>query len=52
MGGTELERERELLFEVNESEKKMTVGGNGVRYKYPPHHPQNGQVRQTIEPPR
>ena len=29
------ERERELLFEVNESGKKMTVGGKGVRYKYP-----------------
>ena len=29
------ERERALLFEVNESGKKMTVGGEGVRYKYP-----------------
>ena len=28
-------RESELLFEVNESGKKMTVGGKGVRYKYP-----------------
>jgi hypothetical protein len=37
-------RERELLFEVNESGKKITVGGEGVRYKYPHHHPQNGQV--------
>ena len=30
----------------------MTVGGEGVWYKYHPHHPQNGLVRQTMEPPR
>ena len=28
----------------------MTVGGEGVSYKYPHHHPQNGRVKQTPEP--
>ena len=44
-------REGELLFEVNESGKKMTIVGERVRYKYHHHHPQNGRVRQTLEPP-
>ena len=30
----------------------MTVGGEGVWYKYHPHHPQTNQVCQTLEPPR
>ena len=29
----------------------MTVGGEGVWYKYHPRHPQNSLVRQTLEPP-
>ena len=32
--------------------EKMTVGGEGVWYKYHPRHPQNDQVCQTLEPPR
>ena len=52
MGVTELKRERALLFEVNESGKKITVGGEGVSINTPHRHPQNGQVRQTSEPPR
>ena len=31
--------------------KKITVGGEGVWYKYHPCHPQNGLVRHTSEPP-
>jgi hypothetical protein len=41
--------ERELLFDRDEGMEKMTVGGEGAWYIY---HPQNGQVRQTPEPPR
>ena len=44
--------ERELLFVRNKGIEKMTVGGRRVWYKYHPRHPQNGQVRQTPEPPR
>jgi hypothetical protein len=44
--------ERELLFDRDEGMEKMTVGGEGAWYIYHPHHPQNGQVRQTPEPPR
>jgi hypothetical protein len=47
--GRERERERELLFDRDEGMEKMTVGGEGAWYIY---HPQNGQVRQTPEPPR
>jgi hypothetical protein len=44
--------ERELLFDRDEGMEKMTIGGEGVWYIYHPHHPQNGRVRQTSEPPR
>jgi len=30
----------------------MTVGGEGVWYKYHPRHPQNSRVYHTPEPPR
>ena len=32
--------------------EKITIGGEGVWYKYHPHHPQTDQVCQTPEPPR
>jgi hypothetical protein len=51
MGAQSL-RERAPAAVLNELRKKMTVGGEGVWYKYHPRHPHNGRVLQTPEPPR
>jgi hypothetical protein len=40
------------MFDRDEGMEKMTIGGEWVWYIYHPRHPQNGQVRQTPEPPR
>jgi hypothetical protein len=51
VGSTKLGREGELLFDRDEGMVKITVGGEEVWYIYHPRHSQNGQVRQTPEPP-
>jgi hypothetical protein len=45
-------RERAPGAVLNEMRKKMTIGGEGIWYKYHPRHPHNGRVLQTLEPPR
>jgi hypothetical protein len=51
LGARSFEREKASVVSLSERGEDY-CWGEGVWYIYHPRHPQNGQVRQTPEPPR